>query len=194
MNGKHRAGSYVPGIESQATVGQKAVVKWHDPEGWPRRLRWLLTGPLSLLTAVIAYFGYAIVNLISAESQIPAVAGLLAIGIGSFAFVSCGRLIAPSFNRYVGSTLVVSVLVATGYYVGVIITRGTSETRVFYAALVAVVAASGAVYGALAAGSSLTRRYGGEVYAWMPRLLRWWSASRRRRLGLRDSSLWPAPG
>lgn len=148
------------------------AIKWYDPEGWPRWLRWCLALPLSLLAAVIVYFIYNIVN--SFSSEIPtALTGLLAIVVGSAAFVLCGRHVAPGFNRYVGYTFAAALLSAAGYLAGMILTQGSGALPKWYAVLIPIAAAFGALYACFADMPDLHDHEGKEVYSWMPGPLRW---------------------
>jgi hypothetical protein len=115
---------------------------------------------------------YAIVNRFA--PGIPAqVVALCAVGVGSAAFVYWGSVIAPRFSRSVAYTLAISVLTAATYYVVVVALNGFGSPPLWYAVLIGVVAAAGAVYGCVA-----SRKHSAEVaerdfYAWMPDALRW---------------------
>jgi hypothetical protein len=150
----------------------RAGVTWYDPQGWTRWLRWLLALPLSLLAAVIIYFVYYIAN--SFFPDMPtAVTGLLAVLIGSTTFVLCGRYVAPSFDRYVGYTLGVALLVFAGYVLGMILTQGSGSSPKWYALLMPVAAAVGALYACFADLSERRDHSGSEMFSWMPGPLRW---------------------
>jgi hypothetical protein len=150
----------------------KPTAPWYDPEGWPRWLRWCLALPLSLLAAVIVYFIYNIAN--SFFPDMPtAVTSLLAVLIGSTAFVLCGRYVAPGFHRYVGYTIGVAVVTFAGYAMGMILTQGSGSQPKWYALLVPIAAAVGALYGCFAGLPDLRDHAGKEVYSWMPGPLRW---------------------
>lgn len=168
MNDGADDGMFVP-----AAQRAKPAVAWYDPEGWPRWLRWCLALPLSLLVAVIVYFVYYIVN--SILPDVPtAVTGLLAVLIGSSAFVTCGRYIAPAFDRYVGYTLGVALLTFAGYDMGMILTQGSTSLPKWYAVLVPIAAAVGALYACFADLRELRGQPPGrEIYSWMPAPIRW---------------------
>jgi hypothetical protein len=145
--------------------------QWYDPSGWPRWVRWLLVGPVSLLAAVAIFFLYNIINAVA--SEVPtALTSLFAIAIGTYAFVGIGRVIAPAFSRLVGYVLATTALTLVGYYLGNIVVSGAQETPTWYAILVGLVAMCSAIAAAVTdiPDANPDER---EVYAWMPSVLRW---------------------
>jgi hypothetical protein len=156
---------------TSARHGTKPTAIW-DPEGWPRWLRWCLALPLSLLAAVIVYFIYYIANSIFPDMP-SAVTGLLAILIGSTAFVLCGRYVAPAFNRYVGYTQGLALLTFAGYLLGMVLTQGSGSLPKWYALLMPIAGGVGALYACFADLPELGDHAGKEVYSWMPDPLRW---------------------
>ncbi len=157
---------------SQQQVASSAT-ELYDPRSWPRWLRWCLTAPFSLLAAIIAFFVYSIVNNFLGSELPSAVTGLFAILIGSSAFVFCGRYIAPSFNRYVGYTLGVAVLAVAGYYAGMVVSAGSGTLPKWYAFIIPLAAAGGAIYACASDLSDPTQESAPDSFAWMPNLLRW---------------------
>ncbi len=102
-----------------------------------------------------------------------AVTRLLAILIGSSAFVVCGRYVAPAFGRYVGYSLGVALLVFAGYVMGNVMTQGSGSLPKWYAVLMPIAAAVGAVYACFADVPESGDPNGREIYSWMPGPLRW---------------------
>lgn len=136
---------------------------------WPRWLRWLLVIPLALLAATVVFLVYGLVSRLVPGLSLEL--GLPAVAIGSAAFVYGGRIVAPNFNRQAGGVLAVVVL---GYacYSALVLIETASAVPQWYAVIMPIAAAAGAVYACFARLPVATAFAGNPAFAWMPNLLR----------------------
>ncbi|HZY95748.1 MAG TPA: hypothetical protein VFE35_01465 [Candidatus Cybelea sp.] len=148
-----------------------AAAKWYDLQRWPIWLRWCIAAPLSVLPVAVVYVVYGAVDRF-APGVVSGIAGVLAAGISSAAFVYCGSTIAPRFRRYVRYTLATAVVTTAIYYVAMASLAGFGMPPVWYAVLTGLAAAAGVVWASAATRGNSTET-SAEVYGWMPDILRW---------------------